>query len=164
MAKMSEMRESGRNWVNFQICHIPNAEASKYLLSNYDGAPSTTKYGFLVRLDAQIVALCTQCAKGAPPHPSRPLFMFGRRKTEVALNQTQSNSRIQESPLRLLLLQLLHICDSLKLTFVPKGDHCWRCELQRLPIQLHTVRLDHTIDLNVGALAQGLRPLHTPCR
>ena len=55
------------SWVDFQICHIPNVEeASKYLLSDNIDAPSITKYGFLVGLDAQTLALRAQCAKGGP--------------------------------------------------------------------------------------------------
>ena len=60
-------------WVNFQICHILNAEeATKYPLNNDDApsitddAPSITKYGFLVWPHTKIVALCAHCAKGAP--------------------------------------------------------------------------------------------------
>ena len=55
-----------------ELSHIPNVEeATKYLLSNNNDAPSITKYGVFVRLKAQIVALAAHCAKGAPLGSSR---------------------------------------------------------------------------------------------
>ena len=51
------MGENECNWVKIQMRHIPNAEeASECLLSTNNDAYSTTKYGFLVQPDAQIVA------------------------------------------------------------------------------------------------------------
>ena len=48
-------------------CHISNVEKAikTYARGNTD-APSITKYGSPVRLDAQIVALRLHCAEGAP--------------------------------------------------------------------------------------------------
>ena len=54
----------------------------KTLSSNNNYAPSITKYGFLVRPHAQIVALCTHCAKD-------PLFMhaYNQACASVAVAQ-----------------------------------------------------------------------------
>ena len=58
-----KMEENWWNSVRIQIYHIPDVkEASKYPLSKNNNAHSMTKYGVLGRLDAQIVALCAQCA------------------------------------------------------------------------------------------------------
>ena len=51
-------------------------EAPKYILSNNNDAPSTAKCGFLVRQDAQIVALRAHRAQ-LPPYESLGLVFLG---------------------------------------------------------------------------------------
>ena len=71
MVKMSKKKyEKGWKWVkvgeNPKMPYPPCERSIKsYARANND-APSITKYGSPVRLDAQIVALCPHCAKGAP--------------------------------------------------------------------------------------------------
>ena len=64
--------EKGWKWVNPKLGENPKMPCPQcgrsiktYARGNND-APSITKYGSLVRLDAQIVALRLHCAKGAP--------------------------------------------------------------------------------------------------
>ena len=72
VCKKVEMGETGRTFKNARSPMHQNQ------LPNNNDAQSTTKYGFLLRPDAQIVALHAQCARGAPkrgqnqkwlPHP-----------------------------------------------------------------------------------------------
>ena len=51
---------------NPKMPYPPCGRSIKTYARGNNDAPSVTKYGSLVRLDAQIVALCAHCAKGAP--------------------------------------------------------------------------------------------------
>ena len=53
--------------MKIQKCRTPKCGRSiKTYTRGNNAAPSITKYGSPVRLDAQIVALCARCAKGDP--------------------------------------------------------------------------------------------------
>ena len=69
--KMSKKkREKGWKWVkvgeNPKMPYPPCGRSIKTYGRGNKDAPSVTKYGSPVRLDAQIVALRPHCAKGAP--------------------------------------------------------------------------------------------------
>ena len=51
---------------NPKMPYPPSGRSIKTYARGNNDAPSITKYGSLVRLDAQIVALHPHCAKGAP--------------------------------------------------------------------------------------------------
>ena len=72
--KMSQKKcEKGWKWVKvgeIQKCHTPNVEEASKPMPGANDAPSITKYGSPLRLDAQIVALRPHCARTvlrAPP-------------------------------------------------------------------------------------------------
>ena len=71
MVKMSQKNcEKGWKWVkvgeNPKMPYPPCGRSIKTYARGNNDAPSVTKYGPPVRLDAQIVALRPHCAKGAP--------------------------------------------------------------------------------------------------
>ena len=78
MVKMSKKKcEKGWKWVkvgeNPKMPYPPCGRSIKTYARGNNDAPSITKYGSLVRPNAQIVALRAHCAKGAPmtDHPKR---------------------------------------------------------------------------------------------